>query len=504
MLAMAQINYIRHEVNQKGDSYASVAGRMGIDPRTVSKYANQEEFKVKPKQKRKARVMDPVKPIIDKWIKEDLKKKKKYQRTAKKMYEQLCDFHSFKGSDRTVRDYVSKRKKELKGTMEVAALPLESFPGTAQVDFGEAPFKYHSEVIDLPYLVLSFPYSNCFYFQVFPSENTECLLEGLQRMFHYMGGVPKTIRFDNLSPAVKKILSKGERELTDTFERFVIHYGFQYEFCNPAKGNEKGHVEAMVKYVRNNFLLPEHNLLDLNHFNKTLWGMAEKDRERIHYNKEIIQSELYEEDKNHWLMLPEKEFECARYTTAKADKYGIVTLDKKEYSTTPRFSQQQVRICITYNEVLILNEHNEMIIKHPRLYGMKRKSMIWQPYLNLLSKRPRAIKYSNIYHQFPAIWTDYLKDCTVEEQKDALRLLGELLKNDDFSLLNEALKLASSHGHPSADQIKHCFYSVLHQNHNYKTIEPRISLPRMPEATRGLSHYDSLFEDGGAINDSAN
>src|SRR5699024_10751021 len=95
------------------------------------------------------------------------------------------------------------------------------------------------------------------------------------------------------------------------------------------------------------------------------------------YNKEIIQSELYEEDKNHWLMLPEKEFECARYTTAKADKYGIVTLDKKEYSTTPRFSQQQVRICITYNEVLILNEHNEMIIKHPRLYGMKRKSMIW-------------------------------------------------------------------------------------------------------------------------------
>src|SRR5699024_12176165 len=80
---------------------------------------------------------------------------------------------------------------------------------------------------------------NSFYFQVFPSENTECLLEGLQRMFHHMGRVPKTIRFDNLSPAVKKIFSKGERELTDTFERFVLHYGFQYEFCNPGKGNEK-------------------------------------------------------------------------------------------------------------------------------------------------------------------------------------------------------------------------------------------------------------------------
>lgn len=36
MLAVAQINYIRHEVNQK-----NVARRIGTDPRTVSKYANQ-------------------------------------------------------------------------------------------------------------------------------------------------------------------------------------------------------------------------------------------------------------------------------------------------------------------------------------------------------------------------------------------------------------------------------------------------------------------------------
>jgi len=59
---------------------------MDIDPRTVEKYANIKQFKVK-KQKRKARVMGPVKPIIDKCIKEDLKKKKKYHRTAKRMHD---------------------------------------------------------------------------------------------------------------------------------------------------------------------------------------------------------------------------------------------------------------------------------------------------------------------------------------------------------------------------------------------------------------------------------
>src|SRR5690625_6232727 len=80
--------------------------------------------------------------------------------------------------------------------------------------------------------------------------------------------------------------------------------------------------------------------------------------------------------------------------------------------------------------VLILNNNNEVIVRHPRLYAIRRKSMIWQPYLDLLSRRPRAIKYSSLYDQFPSIWTDYLNDCTEEEQKSALRLLGELLKND--------------------------------------------------------------------------
>ncbi len=120
--------------------------------------------------------------------------------------------------------------------------------------------------------------------------------------------------------------------------------------------------------------------------------------------------------------------------------------------------------------------------------------MIWQPYLTLLSKRPRAIKYSSLYDQFPALWTEYLNICTEEEQKSALRLLADLLKNDDFSLLNEALKSASINNHPSVDQIKHCFYTLLNEDTAHKAITPSMSVPKVPEAARGLSHYDSFFE----------
>jgi transposase len=246
MLAVAEINYIRHESNVKGTNYSQIAKSMGIDRRTVKKYAEQEDFSPegKIKQERRSPVMDPVKDIVDGWIMEDFKQKRKFRRTAKRIWEQLKEDFDFKGSDRTVRNYVSNRKKELVNESTQAALPLESKPGCAQVDFGEAPFKYQGEEIILPFLVLSFPFSNAFYFQVFPSQNRECFLEVLKCFFHHIGGVPKTIRFDNLSPAVKKVLPNGERQLTEEFQNFVLHYGFECEFCNPNSGNEKGHVGA--------------------------------------------------------------------------------------------------------------------------------------------------------------------------------------------------------------------------------------------------------------------
>lgn len=499
MLTVTDVNYIRQEVNLKGRSYSEVAKQMGIDFRTIKKYADQEDWN-EPKQiqRRKARVMEVVKPVLDQWLLEDSKKKKKFQRTAKRMFDQLEKEHNFQGSYRTVRDYVSRRRKEL-GEAAEAALPLEAKPGTAQVDFGEAPFIHNGEVIDLPYLVLSFPYSNTFYFQVFRSQNRECFLEGIKRIFHYIGGVPKAIRFDNLTPAVKKILPHGERILTEEFQRFVFHYGFTPEFCNPASGNEKGHVEAMVKYVRNNFLLPELPFSDLESLNRTFWQLAEEDRDRKHYVKKEQLSALYKEDQEALFQLPEKAFECVRYESGKADKYGYLKVDKRLYSTSPRFAKGKVLAKISYNRIDIMTMEKELIISHVRIYGEKKKSMEWQPYLNLMAKRPMAIKYTSFYEQLPQNWQHYLEDCTVPAKQQALRLLSVLLKEHDFSIATEALSISAEHGHPSVDSIKQVFYQLINGRGVRKEIEIRKdSFPAVPSVTRGAGLYDQLFDKGGA------
>ncbi|WP_374723429.1 IS21 family transposase [Calidifontibacillus erzurumensis] len=495
MLEVTEINYIRQEVNVKGYSYSDVARRTNRDVRTVKKYADLEDFQpqVKRKKRQPSPVMDPVKDIVDQWLEEDMKKKKKYRRTAKRIWQLLVKEFNFKGSDRTVRAYVSKRKKELLEESEEAALPLEAKPGDAQVDFGEAPFKRNGRVIDLPYLVLSFPYSNAFLVQVFESENQDCFLEGLKRFFHHLGGVPKRIRFDNLSPAVKKVLPQGKRELTEAFERFALHYGFEYEFCNPGAGNEKGHVEAMVKYVRNNFFLPERTIHGLEDFNNGLWAEAENDRLRPHYEKKDEIARLFEEDQKVLLYLPSKEYEGIRYETLKADKYGYVQVDKKKYSTSPRYSNQKVLVGITYNRIHILSDSLKVIVSHERLYGEKTKSMNWQPYLSLMAKRPTALKYTTFYNQLPELWQKYLHECTVEEKKKALLLLSTILKNHRLDIATKALEIASEGCHPSSDSIKQVYTQLVHGRGHRQTLKLKMNVPTMPPAERGTSQYDAFF-----------
>jgi transposase len=79
---------------------------------------------------------------------------------------------------------------------------------------------------------------------------------GKEGAFHYFGGVFRLLRYDNLASAVKQILRGHQRIETERLIAFRSHWGFQTDFCNPARGNEKGGVEGEVGYFRRNHLVP--------------------------------------------------------------------------------------------------------------------------------------------------------------------------------------------------------------------------------------------------------
>ena len=99
-------------------------------------------------------------------------------------------------------------------------MPLKQPPCHAQVDFGN--FAYFDSTGTQQYghaLTLAFPYSNAGWTQVFPSENQECLLEGLKRIFYRIGGVPHRLRCDNMSTAVAQVLEGRERVVSEIQHR---------------------------------------------------------------------------------------------------------------------------------------------------------------------------------------------------------------------------------------------------------------------------------------------
>ena len=407
---MIQQYHIKHLSFHKGKSLRSIAEETGHDFRTVKKYAEQSDFNEIRKTKRaRPSKLDPVKPIIDAWLKEDLYRPVKQRHTARRIYDRLCDEHSdiFNASERTVRSYVSAKKKELYGEKE-GYLPLEHPAGEAQVDFGEIEMFEQGKKVKGYELILSLPYSNAGYPQVFQGQNQECLLTGLKGIFEHLEHVPRVIWFDNLSAAVAGIGEQGNRKLVDQFYRFTLHYGFKAQFCNPGKGHEKGHVENKVGYSRRNFFVPEPAFDDIEQFNQELFAVAEKDHQRKHYSKETEISELLKEDISTMLPLPAKPFEIGRTEKLVANKYGKVRCEGNIYSASPQVAEKEVYIKLRAHQVEILNEKYQIIVTHKRLYGQGQELMDWLPYLTTLAKRPNALKYTGFYHQLPDPWQEYL------------------------------------------------------------------------------------------------
>jgi transposase len=455
MLTTMQKHHIKYLNFHKGQSLRSIAKDTGHNFRTIRKYAQETDFNL-PEKKKKGRPskLEPVKPIIDTWLKEDLSRPVKQRHTAKRIYDRLCSEHGdiFNAKERTVRSYVSAKKKELYGEKE-GYLPLEHPPGEAQADFGEIVMIEKGHKIKGYELILSFPYSNGCYPQVFKGQNQECLLTGLKDIFEHIKRVPKTIWFDNLSAAVAGIGEHGDRKLVDQFNRFALHYNFQPQFCTPGQGHEKGHVENKVGYSRRNFFVPEPEFDEIEEFNQGLFAVAEKDHHRMHYRKERQISELLKEDINAMLPLPEKTFDIGRLVKATADKYGKIKYDNNIYSIAPQVAKKELWVKSTAHRVEILDEQYRSLINHRRLYGHGREAMNWIPYLSTLAKRPNALKYTAFYRDLPDPWQEYLAAADYDEKKKGLNLLIRILTETDMDTATKCLFESMDAGPADAETI---------------------------------------------------
>jgi len=75
------------------------------------------------------------------------------------------------------------------------------------------------------------------------AETFEALVFGLQGALWDLGGVPESVRSDNLSAATHELRLTGGRELTKRFKVILDHYGLRSTRISPGESHENGVVE---------------------------------------------------------------------------------------------------------------------------------------------------------------------------------------------------------------------------------------------------------------------
>jgi transposase len=240
---------VRHACHVEGVSQREAARRFGIDPKTVAKMLRHA---VPPGYRR---TKPPARPrlgaftaAVDAILEADRAAPPKQRHTAKRIWQRLRDEHGFAGGYTTVKDYVRERRCRMREVF----VPLAHPPGHAQVDFGEAVAVIGGERCKVHLFCLDLPHSDACFVRAYPAERIEAFLDGHVAAFAFLGGVPRSILYDNTRLAVARILGAGERVRTRAFAELQSHHLFLDRFGRPGKGK----VEGLVGYARRNFLVP--------------------------------------------------------------------------------------------------------------------------------------------------------------------------------------------------------------------------------------------------------
>jgi hypothetical protein len=222
-----------------------------------------------------------------------------------------------------------------------------------------------------------------------PAENQESLFERLMTSFEKAEGVFHNLWFDNLTPAVRLVLTGRRRLPQERFARFEAHYGFQAEFCAPAKGNEKGGVEREVQHFRRSCLAPVPKVKDNAELDAMLEAWMQEQLERVPAGRDKTIGELWEEEACRLIPLPGRPFDPARKLNRRVTAFSLVRDEWNAYSVPVRFVRQHV-VLKRFAEHVEIYYGRELIARHGRLYERGQVSFDLQHYLPLLERKARA------------------------------------------------------------------------------------------------------------------
>jgi len=415
--------------------------------------------------------------------------------TASRLYDMVCE-RGYPGARDHFRHLISVYRPR---PAAEAYLRLRTLPGEqGQVDwghFGHITIGKAKRPLMAFAMVLS--YSRKIYLHFYLNQRTENFLRGHEGAFQAFSGLPRVILYDNLKSAVLERSGDAIR-FNPQLLAFAAHYRFEPRPCAVYRGNEKGRVERVIRYVRDNFFAARqwNDVADLNAQAK-IWCDTLATNRPCPEDRAKSVGAVFQEEQPRLIVLPDAPYPLDEIETGQVGKTPYVRFDWNDYSVPHTQVRKSLTVQATLDTVTIL-DGTTVLAHHTRCYDKAQQIECPQHIEELVRQKKEASHHSGQSRLTYAIdcAQDFLNAAALHGYPLS-STSGQLLRLlDDYgaSVLSEAMADALARGVPHPNAVRLSVQRSLDERKQPPAITQPLSLnPRVNELVvkpHQLSTYD--------------
>ena len=297
----------------------------------------------------------------------------------------------------------------------------------AEVDFFEVLVDLDGTRRKAWLFLLRLMYSGRDFAWIYERQDQVSFLDGHVRAFAHFDGIPARLAYDNLRPAVTRILVGGARALTPRFAALASHYLFEPCFCRPGVGHDKGGVEARGKALRRQALVPIPSGPALAAINEALLARLDT---RLDTGRDVTGQTIgarFADEIPQFRPLPVP-FVAEATTIGTVSPRALVRVEGAVYSVPCRWAGLDLIARVGPTTVTIVGRDGTRIAHGRKRFG--ERSIDYRHYLPELARKPQAVRQvlpdllRDLGAPFPAVW-DHLQ--TAHTPREAARLFAKVL-----------------------------------------------------------------------------
>lgn len=425
MISMSQKQEVILRYFREGQSKKGIARDLGLDPKTVRKYIREHEAqrqalceadgsaveqlverlteapKYDSSGRMKKRLTEEICRKIDAYLEQNRVKRRsgRHKQVLKKIDIHECLLKAgHQIGYTTVCNYIrqagqSRREAYIRQVYE---------PGhTCEFDWGEVKLLINGEWRTYQLAVFTAAMSNYRWAWLFDRQDRASFQQAHALFFAQVQGVYCELVYDNTRVVIRRFVGRQEKEPTEGLLRLSMYYQFGFRFCNVMRGNEKGHVERSVEYIR-----------------RKAFGLREEFDSRAEANAYLLESclnlngreqtskgksaiELLAEERSYLGACPPVAFECGEWKSLRVDKYSTINVSNNFYSVPDDLVGRMVDVKI-YPTHLIVHYQKQERCRHERRYSLFGWYIELEHYLYTLKRKPGALAGSLALQQAQA------------------------------------------------------------------------------------------------------